>query len=73
VLDANAVKASIIAIPTATKGAKFEALSEEIGNKMLTLRFDETTAIQFVRETGEGILPRGYAESFTGIVDTLFD
>ncbi|MGD9396759.1 MAG: hypothetical protein PVJ05_10050 [Candidatus Thorarchaeota archaeon] len=73
VLDADAVKAAIIAIPTATKGAKFVALSEEIGSDMLTLRFDEETATLFVRETSDGILPHGYAESFTGLVDGLFE
>jgi len=72
VLDADAVKAAVMAVPTSTKGAKFEALSEEIGNKMLTIRLDEETATLFVRETGEGILPHGYAESFTGLVDGLF-
>ena len=73
VLDADAVKAAIIAIPTATKGAKFEALSEEIGSDLLTLRLDEETATLFVRETSDGILPHGYAESFTGLVDDLFE
>ena len=72
VLDADAVKAAVIAVPTPTKGAKFEALSEEIGSAMLTLRFDEETATLFVRETNEGTLPHGYAESFTGLVDGLF-
>jgi hypothetical protein len=73
VLDADAVKVAIMAIPSATKGTKFEALSAEIGSKMLTLRFEEETATSFVRETGEGTLPHGYAESITGLVDTLFD
>jgi hypothetical protein len=72
VLDAEAVKAAVMAVPTKTKGVKFEALSEEIGDKMLTIRLDEETATQFVRETGEGVLPHGYAESFTGLVDGLF-
>lgn len=73
VLDADAVKAAIIAIPASTKGAKFEALSAEIGSRMLTLRFDEDSATSFVAETGENTLPHGYAESFTALVDTLFD
>ncbi len=73
VLDADAVKATVIAIPTTTKGAKFVALSKKIGTNMLTLRFDEETATNFVRETGSGTLPHGQAESITGLVDTLFD
>jgi hypothetical protein len=73
VLDADAVKVAVIAIPVATKGVKFEALSEEMGSSMLTLRFDEETATLFVRETSEGVLPHGYAEAFTGMVDNLFN
>jgi hypothetical protein len=73
VLDADAVTAAVIAIPTATKGVKFEALSEELGSTMLTLRFDEESAMLFIRETNEGILPHGYSEAFTGLVDTLFN
>lgn len=72
VLDADTVKATVIAVPTSTKGTKFEAITEELGNAMLALRFDEETATSFVRETGEGTLPHGYAESFTGLVDDLF-
>ncbi|MFW9786480.1 MAG: hypothetical protein ACFFE2_01550 [Candidatus Thorarchaeota archaeon] len=73
VLDADAVKAAVIAVPTSTKGAKFVALSEEIGHKMLALRFDEETATTFVREASEGTLPHGYAESLTGLIDSLFN
>ncbi|MFW9768527.1 MAG: hypothetical protein ACFFF9_05275 [Candidatus Thorarchaeota archaeon] len=73
ILDTDAVKAAVIAIPTATKGAKFDAISEELGSALLTLRFDEESAMLFVRETNEGILPHGYSEAFTGLVDTLFN
>jgi hypothetical protein len=72
VLDTDAVKAAIMAVPTATQGAKYQALTEEMGDDMLILQFDEETATLFVRETGEGILPHGYAESFTGLIDSLF-
>ncbi|MFW9893222.1 MAG: hypothetical protein ACFFFO_13510 [Candidatus Thorarchaeota archaeon] len=73
VLDEDAVQASIIAIPTETKGVKFDALSGDLGSKMLILRFDEDTATEFVRKTGDSILPHGYAEAITGLVDALFD
>nr|KXH70378.1 MAG: hypothetical protein AM325_03170 [Candidatus Thorarchaeota archaeon SMTZ1-45] len=72
VLDTNTAKAAVIAVPTSTKGTKFEAIIEELGSALLTLRFDEDTATSFVRETSEGTLPHGYAESFTGLVDGLF-
>jgi hypothetical protein len=73
ILDTDAVKAAVMAVPTSTKGAKFEDLSQEMGDKIFTMRFDEETATQFVRETNDGSLPHGYAESFTGLVDTLFE
>ncbi len=73
VLDVDAVKATVIAIPVATKGAKFQALSKQIGSKMLTLRLDEETATDFVRKTANGTLPHEHAESITGLIDTLFD
>ncbi|GAH02918.1 unnamed protein product [marine sediment metagenome] len=52
---------------------KFEALTSELGLKMLILRMDENTAISFVQDTSGGVLPHGFAESFTGLVDSLFD
>ncbi|MGY5873064.1 MAG: hypothetical protein RTV72_12515 [Candidatus Thorarchaeota archaeon] len=73
VLDDGTVQASIIAIPTATKGAKFDALSSEVGSKMLILRMDTDTATSFVQDTSSGVLPHGFAESVTGLVDSLFD
>ena len=73
ILDTDAVKAAVMAVPSSTKGAKFEDLSQEMGDKIFTMRFDEETATQFVRETNDGSLPHGYGESFTGLVDTLFE
>lgn len=73
VLDTDAVKAAIIAVPTVTKGAKYQSLTEDIGSDLLILQFDEETATAFVRETSNGILPHGYAEPFSGLVDGLFD
>ena len=48
-------------------------MNKKLRKKMLALRFNEETATSFVRETTEGILPHDYAESITGLVDTLFD
>jgi hypothetical protein len=72
IIDAGSVEASILAVPVPTKGAKFEALSEDLGSKMLTLRMDTDTATSFVQDTKGGALPHGYAESITGLVDSLF-
>ena len=73
ILDDGTVPASIIAVPASTKGAKFEALTSELGSKMIILRFDTDTATAFVQETSGGVLPHGYAEAITGLVDSLFD
>ena len=73
ILDDGTVLASIIAVPASTKGAKFDALVEELGSKMFILRFDTDTATAFVQETSGGVLPHGYAEAITGLLDSLFD
>jgi len=73
ILDDGSVQTSIIAIPAATKGAKFDALSSDLGSKLLTLRMDTDTATSFVQDTSNGVLPHGFAESFTGLVDSLFN
>jgi hypothetical protein len=73
VLDDDTIQASIIAIPTSTKGAKFDALASELGSKLLTLRMDTDVATSFVQDTSNGVLPHGFAESITGLVDSLFD
>jgi hypothetical protein len=72
VIDDGTVQTSIIAIPAATKGAKFDALASEVGSKLLTLRMDTEVATSFVQDTSSGVLPHGFAESITGLVDSLF-
>ena len=72
ILDDGTVQASIIAIPIATKGAKFDALSSELGSKLMTIRLDTVTATSFVQDASSGVLPHGFAESITGLVDSLF-
>ncbi len=73
ILDDGTVQSSIIVIPAATKGAKFDALSSELSSKLLTIKMDTDTATSFVQDTSSGVLPHGFAESITGLVDSLFD
>lgn len=73
ILDDGTVQASIIAIPASTKGAKFDSLASELGPKLLTLRMDTDTATTFVQDASNGVLPHGFAESLTGLLDSLFD
>jgi hypothetical protein len=72
-LDEGSIQTCIIAIPTDTKGAKFDALSSELGPKLLTLRMDSDAATSFVQDTSNGVIPHDFAESFSGLVDSLFD
>jgi hypothetical protein len=72
ILDDNAVLRAIIAVPAATKGAKFNCLVEEISSRLLVLRMDNGTATSLVQDTSKSRLPHGYAEAFTSFVDALF-
>ncbi|RDE16023.1 MAG: hypothetical protein C4K48_02705 [Candidatus Thorarchaeota archaeon] len=73
ILDDSTVKRAIIAVPAATKGAKFNSLVGEISSKLLVLRMDNETAISLVQDTSNSKLPHGYAEVFTSFVDALFE
>jgi hypothetical protein len=73
ILDDGTVHASIIAVPAATKGAKFDALISELGSKLLVIKMDADVATLFVQETSTGVLPHGYAEGMNGLIDSLFD
>jgi len=72
ILDDKTIQTSIIAVPASTKGVKFEALTSDLGSKILTLRMDTDTATSFVQDTSGGVLPHDFAESITGLVDLLF-
>ena len=72
IIDEGMVKGAIMAVPTSTKGAKFDAIVGELGSKLLTLKFDNEIGTSFVQDTTAGKLPHGYAEAITGLIDTLF-
>lgn len=72
ILDDGSVVSGIIVVPSSTKGTKFESLLSDIGSKLLVLKLDTDTATAFIQDTAKGILPHGYAESLTGLIDSLF-
>jgi hypothetical protein len=72
ILDNGTIASAIVAIPAATKGAKFDSLTGEIGSRMLVLRMDTGSATSLVQDTSEDKLPHGFGETLTGLVDTLF-
>jgi len=71
-LDDHTIASGILAVPSATKGVKFDSLTEEIGSRLLVYRMDAGSATSLVQDTTEGRLPYGFCESFTGLVDSLF-
>ena len=71
ILDDGSVASGIIVVPSSTKGTKFEALLSDLDSNLLVLRFDNDTATAFIQETSQGILPHGYSEALTGLVDSL--
>ncbi len=73
ILDDGSVVSGVLVVPSSTKGAKFESLLSDLGSKLLIVRLDNDTAITFIEDTSKGILPHGYAEALTGLVDSLFD
>lgn len=72
-LDDNTISSAILAVPSATKGVKFDSLTQEIGSSLFVLRMDIDTATSLVQDTTEGKLPHGFGESFRGYVDSLFN
>lgn len=71
-IDNGTVDCALIAVPSSTRGAKFDAIVKEMGPKLVTLKFNTETGIAFVKDTNSGKLPHGYAETLTGLIDTLF-
>jgi hypothetical protein len=72
VLEDGSISSAIVAVPAATKGAKFDSLTEEMGSRMLVLRLDASSATSLIQDTAENRLPHGFGETFTALVDTLF-
>jgi hypothetical protein len=63
---------AIVLVPEATKGAKFQALSTDLGDKLQTLRFDVESATELVDAVTKGRITMGNLEPFNEIIQVLF-
>ncbi|MBD3406945.1 MAG: hypothetical protein GF411_12580 [Candidatus Lokiarchaeota archaeon] len=63
---------AIMAVPEETSGAKFESLSEELGEDLFTLLLDEESATALVKITNMDQLTPNLEKFFSHIVDKLF-
>jgi len=72
-LDSKEADLCIVAVPEETSGAKFQALSDDIGEKLKTLRFTEETATSLVERATQNKLIKNQIESFKDIITSLFE
>lgn len=73
VIDAKEVDGAIIAIPESTKGTKFEAVVEELGSFLFTLKFNEDSATEFVKHSSSGKVNPEIVASLSGYLRSLFE
>jgi hypothetical protein len=72
IVDAGEAQLGIIAVPTETSGAKYQLLSDEMGDSLITLKFDEESAKTLVTATTENQVDSSQAELFTTVLRTFF-
>lgn len=71
-LEAKESDLAIVAVPEATGGAKFQALSADIGSKLKTLSFTKDSATLLVESTTKNKVDATLKESFKDIIESLF-
>ncbi|NHJ14683.1 MAG: ATP-binding protein [Candidatus Thorarchaeota archaeon] len=72
-IDAKDADAAIMAIPEPTKGTKFEAVVKELGPALLTLKFNEETATDFVKRSTAGKLNPDIESILSEYLTNLFE
>ncbi|MFO7836696.1 MAG: hypothetical protein R6V83_08575 [Candidatus Thorarchaeota archaeon] len=71
ILESDEADYGVVAVPEETGGAKFEAMREDLGELLTTLRFTEKTATQLVESTKGRVLTSEEAEMFGEIVKSV--
>lgn len=71
IIETDEADYGIVAVPKETGGAKFEAMREELGDTLTTLRFTEKTATQLVESTKGRVLTSEEADIFGEIVKSV--
>ena len=72
IIDQGEAALAIVIVPEATGGAKFQALSEDLGDKLQTIRFNVETATALVDAVTKGRIPKSRLEVFKEIMNMLF-
>ncbi|MFW9920208.1 MAG: hypothetical protein ACFFED_11445 [Candidatus Thorarchaeota archaeon] len=72
IVDNKEADHAIIAVPKATSGAKFQAMSDDMGKSLTTLKFDEETARGLVEAVTKGSISSDQLDRFQNIIDNLF-
>ncbi len=71
-IDTKEAFAAFIAVPEPTKGVKFEAVVEELGSALFTLRLTEDSAMALVKNTNSGSLDEETKNLFSEYIGGLF-
>ncbi len=71
-IDERLCELGIVALPDSTKGAKFESLSEELGPRLITLRFNAQTATRLVYSTNQMRLDDEERTMFVDLLSRIF-
>lgn len=71
-LDEGLAELAIVAIPEGTGGAKFTSLGDELGEKLVILRFNIESGTALVEAITKGLLKSEQEDAFMGVVQKAF-
>ena len=72
IIDAGEANLAIIAVPAETSGAKFQDLSDQMGENLRILKFNEESARALVEATTENNIESPVFGMFSNIFESLF-
>ncbi len=70
-IEAGMIDMAVIAIPEGTSGAKFEAMKQELGDRLIELVLDYESAAQLAESTNEDRVPTEQIQMFDDLVARL--
>ncbi|MEM2143360.1 MAG: hypothetical protein QXS20_09850 [Candidatus Thorarchaeota archaeon] len=71
-IEEGQAEMGVVAIPEATKGAKFDSLSAELGRKMFVIRLSSSDAVRLVESTNRATLEEQFKGPFMDLIGSLF-
>ncbi len=72
IIDQGEAELAIVIVPVATGGAKFQSLSEDLGDKLRILRYNVESATSLIDAVTKGRIPKSKLEAFNEILQMLF-